>query len=107
MAAQGGLGQLDATQGQEMRRRSDVNLYLTVAAPVFFGLFFLEYPPLFIAGYWNWGGLVHKVLSGIFLLSNLAIAEFMVRRSRSRSNRERDAARREGASEPVVQPAEA
>ena len=64
-------------------RRSDTNLYLTVAAPIFFGLFFVEYLPLFALGYWSWSGTVHKVLSGVFLLLNLAIAEYSVRRSRS------------------------
>ena len=65
-------------------QRSSANLYLTVAAPIFFGLFFVEYPPLFLVGYWSWGGLVHKVLSGIFLLLNLGVAEMAVRRSRSK-----------------------
>jgi len=64
-------------------RRSDANLYLTVAAPIFFGLFFVEYLPLFAVGYWTWSGAVHKTLTGIFLLLNLVIAELAVRRSRS------------------------
>ncbi len=67
------------------RPRTDLNLYLTVAAPIFFALFFLEYPPLFLIGYWSWSAVVHKTLSGIFLILNLAIAEYAVRRSRSRS----------------------
>jgi hypothetical protein len=66
-------------------RRSDANLYLTVAAPIFFALFFVEYLPLFAAGYWTWSGSVHKILSGGFLILNLALAEYSVRRSRSRS----------------------
>lgn len=65
--------------------RSDANLYLTVAAPIFFALFFVEYLPLFAVGYWTWSGSVHKILSGGFLILNLVIAEFSVRRSRSRS----------------------
>ena len=69
------------------RQRTGLDLYLTVAAPIFFGLFFLEYPPLFLLGYWGWGGLVHKVLSGVFLILNLALAEFAVRRSRSKSKK--------------------
>ncbi|MDA4134965.1 MAG: hypothetical protein OK441_05300 [Thaumarchaeota archaeon] len=65
--------------------RSDAELYLRVAAPIFFGLFFVEYLPLFAVGYWSWSGAVHKILSGAFLLLNLGIAEYSVRRSRSRS----------------------
>ena len=64
--------------------RSAARLYLTVAAPIFFGLFFVEYLPLFAIGYWTWSGVVHKVLSGAFLLLNLGVAEYAVRRSRSK-----------------------
>jgi len=82
-------GLASAPDGAELKTqrppRSDANLYLTVAAPIFFGLFFLEYLPLFAVGYWSWSGVVHKVLSGGFLLLNLGIAEYSVRRSRSRS----------------------
>jgi hypothetical protein len=67
--------------------RSDANLYLTVAAPIFFALFFLEYLPLFALGYWSWSGTLHKILSGGFLILNLAIAEYSVRRSRSKDRR--------------------
>ncbi|MGD0638743.1 MAG: hypothetical protein ABSA72_11970 [Nitrososphaerales archaeon] len=78
-----------APDGEELKPRrpprSDANLYLTVAAPIFFALFFVEYLPLFAVGYWSWSGLVHKILSGAFLLLNLGIAEYSVRRSRSRS----------------------
>jgi len=82
-------GLADAPDAEELKPqrppRSDANLYLTVAAPIFFGLFFVEYLPLFAVGYWTWSGVVHKILSGAFLLLNLAIAEYSVRRSRSRS----------------------
>jgi len=64
---------------------SSVNLYLRVAAPIFFSLFFVEYLPLFAIGYWSWGYAPHKILSGVFILLNLAIAEYAVRRSRSRA----------------------
>jgi len=40
------------------------NLYLRVAAPIFFSLFFVEYLPLFAIGYWSWGYAPHKILSG-------------------------------------------
>jgi hypothetical protein len=82
-------GLADAPDAEELKPqrapRSDANLYLTVAAPIFFGLFFAEYLPLFAVGYWSWSGVVHKILSGAFLLLNLGIAEYSVRRSRSRS----------------------
>ena len=64
---------------------SSASLYLRVAAPIFFGLFFVEYLPLFALGYWSWGYAPHKILSGVFILLNLAIAEYAVRRSRSRA----------------------
>jgi len=67
--------------------RSDANLYLTVGAPIFFALFFVEYLPLFAVGYWSWSGTLHKILSGAFLILNLAIAEYSVRRSRSRERK--------------------
>ena len=80
---------VSAPDGEELKPqrppRSDANLYLTVAAPIFFGLFFVEYLPLFAVGYWSWSGVVHKILSGAFLLLNLGIAEYSVRRSRSRA----------------------
>jgi hypothetical protein len=69
---------------------SGLNPYVRVAAPIFFALFFLEYLPLFAAGYWSWGYWVHKVLSGVFILLNLAIAEYAVRRSRARSRKQAD-----------------
>ena len=64
--------------------KSTLALYLKVAAPIFFGLFLLEYPPLFLFGYWTWSGTLHKILSGIFLILNLAVAEYAVRRRRAR-----------------------
>ena len=51
-----------------------------VCASVFLGLFFVEYPPLFLIGYWSWGPVVHKVLSGVFLVLNLAVALYAQRR---------------------------
>jgi hypothetical protein len=66
-------------------RPSSLNPYLRIAAPIFFSLFFVEYLPLFALGYWSWGYAVHKILSGVFIILNLAIAEYAVRRSRSRA----------------------
>ncbi|MDG6925358.1 MAG: hypothetical protein JRN09_02270 [Nitrososphaerota archaeon] len=57
-----------------------------VTAGVFFGLFFIEYPPLFMLGYWAWpytvGYTAHKVISGLFILLNLGITQYAVRRWR-------------------------
>ena len=53
---------------------------LLVFAVIFLGLFFVEYPPLFFIGYWSWGGDVHKVISGFFLILNLIIADFARKR---------------------------
>ncbi|MDA4132441.1 MAG: hypothetical protein OK454_04855 [Thaumarchaeota archaeon] len=47
---------------------------------IFLSLFFIEYPPLFLAGYWSWGAFVHKVLSGVFLILNLVLADFARKR---------------------------
>ncbi len=58
-------------------RGSHIKYRILIAATVFFGLFFVEYPPLFFVGYWSWGPVVHKVLSGIFLVLNLVIAEYV------------------------------
>lgn len=57
---------------------------LLVTAAVFFGLFFVEYEPLFALGYWAWpytvGYTAHKILSGLFILLNLGITQYAVRR---------------------------
>jgi hypothetical protein len=54
-----------------MIARSSVEYQVLVTAAVFLGLFFVEYPPLFLLGYWTWGAFVHKTLSGVFLILNL------------------------------------
>jgi len=56
-----------------MIARSSVEYQVLVTAAVFLGLFFVEYPPLFLLGYWTWGALVHKTLSGAFLILNLVV----------------------------------
>ena len=57
---------------------------MLVTAALFFGLFFVEYPPLFALGYWEWpytvGYTAHKVISGLFILLNLGITQYVVRR---------------------------
>jgi hypothetical protein len=44
------------------------------------GLFFVEYPPLFIVGYWSWGALVHKSITGVLLAVNLVITQYAAKR---------------------------
>jgi hypothetical protein len=44
------------------------------------GLFFIEYPPIFLFGYWSWGAVAHKTLTGILLITNLVVAQFIARR---------------------------
>lgn len=57
---------------------------MLVTGAIFFGLFLIEYPPLFSLGYWAWpytvGYTAHKVLSGLFIILNLGITQFVVRR---------------------------
>jgi hypothetical protein len=87
-----GLDQASGGGSSEVLRSrySGLNPYVRVGAPIFFGLFFVEYLPLFAVGYWSWGYWIHKVLSGIFIILNLAIAEYAVRRSRARSRKPAD-----------------
>ena len=51
-----------------------------ITASLFFGLFFIEYPPLFLLGYWSWGYWPHKILSGIFVILNLFLTQYAVRK---------------------------
>jgi hypothetical protein len=53
---------------------------LAIALSIYVGLFFLEYPPIFLLGYWSWGALVHKTLTGVLLAANLVLAEYAVKR---------------------------
>jgi hypothetical protein len=53
---------------------------LLVTGSIFVGLFFLEYPPIFLFGYWSWGTAAHKTLTGILLVLNLLLAQFTARR---------------------------
>jgi len=65
-------------------RLSMLRYQVLVTAAVFFGLFLVEYEPLFALGYWAWpytvGYTVHKILSGLFILLNLGITQYAVRR---------------------------
>lgn len=53
---------------------------VAIAAAIYIGLFFVEYPPIFLVGYWSWGALVHKTLTGVLLAVNLVLAEIAVKR---------------------------
>jgi len=51
-----------------------------VVLALYVGLFFVEYPPIFILGYWAWGALVHKVITGVLIALNLVITQYAARR---------------------------
>ena len=53
---------------------------VALAVSIFVGLFFVEYPPIFLLGYWSWGPVAHKALSGILLVVNLVAAQYAARR---------------------------
>jgi hypothetical protein len=61
-------------------RTSEFKYQVLITAILFFGLFFIEYPPLFLAGYWSWGYWPHKILSGVFIALNLYLTQYSVRR---------------------------
>ena len=61
-------------------RTSELRYQVLITGALFFGLFFVEYPPLFLLGYWSWGYWPHKVLSGIFIVLNLFVTQYAVRR---------------------------
>jgi hypothetical protein len=53
---------------------------VAVVLAFYVGLFFVEYPPIFLLGYWSWDGLVHKTITGILLAVNLVITQYAARR---------------------------
>jgi len=61
-------------------RALDFKYRLSIAVSIFVGLFFVEYPPIFLLGYWSWSDLVHKTLTGILLILNLVIAQYAAKR---------------------------
>ncbi len=65
-----------------MSRERGRGTWLEVALSlcILLGLFFVEYPPIFLVGYWSWGALVHKVLSGVLIAVNLVITQYAARR---------------------------
>ena len=56
---------------------------VSVALTVLVGLFFVEYPPIFLLGYWSWSGAVHKTITGVLLVVNLVACQFAARRAGS------------------------
>ena len=67
-----------------MASNTDSRRQFLVAAAVFVGLFFLEYPPIFIFGYWSWSGTVHKLITGLLLVVNLVACQFAAMRITSK-----------------------
>jgi len=64
----------------EKLRSAGFKLQVGISLCIYLGLFFLEYPPIFMVGYWSWGALVHKTLSGVLIALNLVITQYAVRR---------------------------
>ena len=58
----------------------DFKYRFLVGFAIFIGLFFVEYPPIFVLGYWGWGALVHKTISGALLILNLVLAQYLAKR---------------------------
>jgi hypothetical protein len=61
-------------------RRLSFRLQLLVSLCILLGLFFFEYPPIFLFGYWSWGALAHKTLSGVLIALNLLITQRATKR---------------------------
>lgn len=53
---------------------------VAVVLALYVGLFFVEYPPIFLLGYWSWGALAHKTLTGVLLAVNLVITQYAAKR---------------------------
>jgi hypothetical protein len=53
---------------------------VAVVLAIYIGLFFVEYPLIFMLGYWSWGGLVHKIITGVLIALNLVITQYTSRR---------------------------
>lgn len=64
----------------ERVRSAGFKLQIAISLCMYLGLFFLEYPPIFMVGYWSWGALVHKTLSGVLIALNLVITQYAVRK---------------------------
>jgi hypothetical protein len=53
---------------------------VAMTVSILVGLFFVEYPPIFLFGYWSWGAVAHKTLTGVLLILNLILAQYAARR---------------------------
>ena len=53
---------------------------VAVVLAFYVGLFVVEYPPIFLLGYWSWGALVHKTITGVLLAVNLVITQYSAKR---------------------------
>jgi hypothetical protein len=58
----------------------DAKLQVLVAASILVSLFLVEYPPIFLLGYWTWSGTVHKTLTGVLLVVNLVVTQLATKR---------------------------
>jgi hypothetical protein len=65
-----------STSGARLGFKSQVGVVLAF----YVALFFAEYPPIFILGYWSWGALVHKTITGVLLAVNLLITQYAAKR---------------------------
>ena len=61
-------------------RRLGFKAQAAVVLALYVGLFFVEYPPIFLFGYWSWGALVHKTITGVLLALNLVITQYAAKR---------------------------
>jgi len=53
---------------------------LLVALALYVGMFMVEYPPIFLMGYWSWGAAVHKTITGVLLILNLLVTQYAAKR---------------------------
>jgi hypothetical protein len=71
-------------RGRGMSTRSAPRLgfkaQVAVVLAFYVGLFFVEYPPIFLLGYWSWDALVHKTITGVLLAVNLVVTQYVARR---------------------------
>ena len=61
-------------------RKPGVKSEIILGVSILVGLFFVEYPLIFPLGYWSWGALAHKTLTGMLLVLNLLMAQYATKR---------------------------
>jgi hypothetical protein len=66
--------------GEASAGRLGFKSQVAVVLAFYVGLFFIEYPPIFLLGYWSWGAFAHKALTGVLLAVNLLITQYAARR---------------------------